>query len=165
MRKIFFCFAALIFSSCTNFFEGSDLKNQLDEMIEISQERPVTLSIVKYNPNAFISLSPEGNMQYKRNQEFKIEAILKSDYSFIEWRIVDKRNGLLAENADDYIRLINPTHTETANGSISTVNVKIIKTTEEDFLQIVPVCSIKTDTKAPVFSGSFVCANSLEKFK
>ena len=47
MKKSFFliCLAALVLTSCENFLKGSNVRNELEEVIEIANASPITFIV------------------------------------------------------------------------------------------------------------------------
>ncbi|MBO4534204.1 MAG: hypothetical protein IKX70_04720 [Treponema sp.] len=89
MKKSVFliCIAALFFTSCENFLKGSDVKNQLEEAIEIANASPVT----------FIVTADEGSgtlktltLQLKKKNTFDLVFEPAETYRFIKWEVLDR---------------------------------------------------------------------------
>ena len=89
MKKsvLLICIATLFFTSCENFLKGSNVRNELEEVIEIANASPVT----------FIVTADEGSgtlktltLQLKKKNTFDLVFEPAETYRFIKWEVLDR---------------------------------------------------------------------------
>lgn len=87
---ILFSIILVIFNSCTNFFNGSDFKDQLNTKIDYVNSDPVTVRVTGAE-KAISFISGNGNNKLKKTDtliiEFKLDT---SKYDFAGWNIYQK---------------------------------------------------------------------------
>ena len=89
MKKSIFliCLTALVLTSCENFLKGSDVRNQLEEAIEIANTSPVTFNII---PDENTGTAIPSQLRLKKKEKFEISFIPSGSYSFVKWEVLDK---------------------------------------------------------------------------
>ena len=89
--KVFAClfllFAPLL-TSCENFMKGSDVKSELEKLVELANA-PETELYIACDPKYGI-VAPNGYFSCKKGQTFNLVFIANSGYSFVRWQVLDK---------------------------------------------------------------------------
>lgn len=92
----------ITFFSCTNFMNGSDLKQKIDEAVEYANASSYPILVT----SNYGKISPNGIVDCKKSDSINIMFTADSDYQFIRWHVVDKSTGQEIEN-QDYITFEN----------------------------------------------------------
>ncbi len=89
MKKSIFliCLTALVLTSCENFLKGSNVRNELEEVIEIANTSPVTFNII---PDENTGTAIPSQLRLKKKEKFEISFIPSGSYSFVKWEVLDK---------------------------------------------------------------------------
>lgn len=80
------------FTSCENFLNGSDLKEQLQENIIYANADSITINITQKNEYGTLSASSSGSYKVLQSISNEISFEEAKDYQFVNWRIYDKNN-------------------------------------------------------------------------
>ena len=136
MRKLLFLFVSallLVFVSCENFMNGSDVQEQLEKMIDVANAKSFT--IVISNDTTMGSFLSSGDKECKVGQSINVQFNVKKDlYIYKGLKAVSKSNP---ENSlDDYVDFVK-TDSDNARGVYKT-SIKLLK--ESDDILIVPDC-------------------------
>ena len=82
--------AAVCLSSCDNFLNGGDVKQEIEDAIAYNNAKELTV-LVSANEGTGSTL-PGGNYTAKQGYAFEISFSENPDYSFVEWIAVEKNN-------------------------------------------------------------------------
>ena len=119
MRKLLFLFVSallLVFVSCENFMNGSDVQEQLEKMIDVANAKSFT--IVISNDTTMGSFLSSGDKECKVGQSINVQFNVKKDlYIYKGLKAVSKSNP---ENSlDDYVDFVK-TDSDNARGVYQT---------------------------------------------
>ncbi len=87
--SIFVILFSIIFISCENFLDGANLKNILDNEIELASA-PEFFIEFKLPGNNIGTISPNGNQKYKKGQTIDIEITLKENVTLSSLNVYSK---------------------------------------------------------------------------
>lgn len=89
MKKslFFICLTALVLTSCENFLKGSDLRDQLEEAIEIANTSPVTFIVTADENSGTLKTF---TLQLKKKNTFDVVFEPAETYKFIKWEVLDR---------------------------------------------------------------------------
>lgn len=123
------------FISCENFLKGADIKQQLDDAIEIANSQPVTISVNVEKGSGSVNYTV---LSAKKKYTFNLEFTPAASWQFIKWEVFDHITG---QKIDDAIEFENP----------ASPNTKITVLNAQENLEIRPVClmvQVTPDEKA-----------------
>lgn len=139
MKKVFIISISLIIvvlSSCSNFLESKQLKDDIEKAIFLANAEP--FSIKFFSDQGF--LSPSGIQSYKETQTVQLNFDVNSNYYFKHWQVSIGNKVLTQEEVEEII------HFEDFENPITTIT--LLKRIEN--LSITPVCG----TKPSVIEGT-----------
>jgi len=139
MKKVFIISISLIIvvlSSCSNFLESKQLKDDIEKAIFLANAEP--FSIKFFSDQGF--LSPSGIQSYKETQTVQLNFDVNSNYYFKHWQVSMGNKVLTQEEVEEII------HFEDFENPITTIT--LLKRIEN--LSITPVCG----TKPSVIEGT-----------
>ena len=76
-----------LFASCENFLKGADVKNQLEDAIEIANSSPITYYVIADKDSG--SVSPT-QFTLKKKQTASIMFTPADGWNFICWEVLDR---------------------------------------------------------------------------
>lgn len=137
---VFVCIVTLLLTSCENFLKANQVKNEIEESIEIANSSPILYHIIADKDSGTVSPS---QATLKKKQSVNLLFTPADGWSFICWEALDRTTG---EPVPDAIQFENPQKLET--------KAKILKPTEN--LMIHPKCQLvpKVIEITPKFDNS-----------
>ncbi len=93
--------AIFILNGCENFLEGSDLKNNIDDAVEVANTPDVTLKITANNAQG--TLTGETGGTYKLGSWGKLSFEENDDWQFVMWKVLDTSNNEVSCTEKDVI--------------------------------------------------------------
>lgn len=116
ISAILFC---IIFTSCNNFLDGSDLKTKLNQTIEYNNEPYATVEIAVVGAETASIIPPAGTYKdrYKTNDDMEIKFEAQTGYSFSHWQAIP-------EDAVSFADKNAPVTTAKINSADKTVTIK-----------------------------------------
>jgi len=102
---LFFLLYILLLSSCSNFLNGSDFKNQLKEDIDYANSQNYDIYVVADEGTGIITTG-SGKQSVKPTDSFDVEFQPDSAYKFIKWISVDKTDQ--NKSRENYISFSTP---------------------------------------------------------
>lgn len=143
-----FLFSSL-FISCNNFLKGSEVKDTLDEIVQVENGPEITIRIESDKGK----LSIQGKYGIKVGKKFILSFIPDSEFAFDQWKVkyINSDSYLSFEEQNEIIYFENPKAEET--------EVKLLKATEN--LLIVPVCKSRPyiTSKSPEYEDNGIYRN------
>lgn len=111
----------ITFNSCENFFNGSELKDQIDKAVEIANSSEISVEVNLRNKNSG-KISPNGITKIKKGVPIEIELTVASGFDFEDtFFVYDKSNGQeKIENPDEYVKFVEKSAPKTMGGGIIT---------------------------------------------
>ena len=85
-----------IFSSCDNFLNAKNIKNEIEESIEIANSSVITYNIT--NEKGSGSVTPQ-QIKVKKKEVFELVYEPEENWQFICWEVLDKTSGKVVEDA------------------------------------------------------------------
>ena len=137
---VFVCIAVLLLTSCENFLKATQVKEEIEEAIEIANSSPILYHIIADKDSGTVSPS---QATLKKKQSVNLLFTPADGWSFICWEALDRNTN---EPVPDAIQFENPQKLET--------KAVIIKPTEN--LMIHPKCQLvpKVIEITPKFDNS-----------
>lgn len=137
--KIVLVFLGLSFilAGCSNFLQGSDLKGQLDTIIEYEKRADFSISINASEGEGITT--PAGSYSGKVNEPHPLQFFEAADYKFIRWQILDSTNNEVTNK----ISIEDPFSIRTS--------FTVLEGCKD--LKIVPLCFLKTEKNRPEFKN------------
>lgn len=159
--------AALIFTSCDNFMNGSQLKSELIEVIEDANAERVNITISSLNP--YGTLVGEKGGIYKVGDSNLSLAFEESDaYQFINWCVYDS-NSLQTEcSENDLIYIKDPSNPRTVfnvNGSCNNYEIKALCSLRPSIINVLPTDQTKGVSRDSSIIVTFDRTMSLDNFR
>lgn len=116
ISAILFC---IIFTSCNNFLDGSDLKTKLNQTIEYNNAPYATVEIAVVGAETASIIPPAGTYKdrYKTNDNMEIKFEAQTGYSFSHWQAIP-------EDAVSFADKNAPVTTAKINSADKTVTIK-----------------------------------------
>lgn len=116
ISAILFC---IIFTSCNNFLDGSDLKTKLNQTIEYNNAPYATVEIAVVGAETASIIPPAGTYKdrYKTNDDMEIKFEAQTGYSFSHWQAIP-------EDAVSFADKNAPVTTAKINSADKTVTIK-----------------------------------------
>ena len=128
-------FLSVIFSSCNNFLEGSDFKEQLDK--DIAYANAASLEIRVEADDGTGSITTGTILSKKVTDVFEVEFKMAPGYLFNGWKAYKKSSeGLLSPLSSDYISFFD--YNTSSSDGIFRTNVRFLK--ESEGIVIKPAC-------------------------
>lgn len=146
---VFLLIISAVFTSCDNFLDGSELKEDIKNVIDYANAPEFNIHVNAYNHKSIDNISPDGIVNVKKGMEFDIEANINVAYSFDRWIVVDYSTKKEIKDYRKYISIHDTSLNEDA--VTKTAHIKILE--ENPDIEIVPLCYIIYDNQAPVFMG------------
>lgn len=115
MKKslFFICLTALVLTSCENFLKGSDLRDQLEEAIEIANTSPVTFIVTADENSGTLKTF---TLQLKKKNTFDVVFEPSETYKFIKWEVLDRTSK---EPVEGILKFEDETNPETKGIAIA----------------------------------------------
>ena len=99
------CVASLLFSSCENFLNGTDTRDEIIDTIAYNNAKEITVLVQPEEGTG--STVPSGNFKAKQGYDFEVSFSENPAYSFVRWIAVEKENpskevsaGVVFEDAE-----------------------------------------------------------------
>ena len=89
------CILALFTTSCENFLKGANIREELEEAIEIANANPVSIFIT---PDENAGIAVPNQIQAKKNQTFMLTFQPSKNYEFIKWEVLNRKTREPVEN-------------------------------------------------------------------
>lgn len=108
----------ITFNSCENFFNGSELKDQIDKAVEIANSSEISVEVNLKNRTSG-RISPNGITKIKKGVPIEIELTVTSGFSFKgTFSIYDKSKGQpeKIENTDEYVKFVRKSEPQSVGG-------------------------------------------------
>ena len=146
MKKAFFLILlvlSLLLISCENFMNGSDVQDQLNEMIDVANAKSYT--IIVYQDNTMGSFLSAGDKSCKQGQSFDVQYTVKKDlYIYKGLKAVSKSDETVSRNDCVEFTVLDK---DDQRGVYKT-SIKLVK--ESDDVLIIPDCVLvpNVDTAA-----------------
>lgn len=116
---------SILFSSCENFLNGSELKQNLDSKIEYEKSESFNVRVFADFGTGTI-VSGGGDKSYRVSDKFTVEFSPSDDYKFIKWTAQDK---------DSLADLSDCVEFGDTKNTLTTVKIK-----KSGNIQIKPIC-------------------------
>ncbi len=91
---------AFVSTSCKNFFNGAEVKSQIEDQINYVKSQPYTLFVYSDDETGSF-VQGGGSQSLKVTDSFTVEFQVSSAYQFVSWKAVDRHNNSL--NRDNYV--------------------------------------------------------------
>lgn len=88
-----------MFSSCENFLQANEVKNQIEEAIEIANSSPVTIFVT---PDENTGTAIPNQLQVKKNYEIILSFKPSGNYKFINWEVLNRQTGQPVEGVIEF---------------------------------------------------------------
>lgn len=121
---LFGLLTTLVLTSCENFLNGSKVRQQIEEQIEINNSNPVTIYISVEQGSG--SVNPE-RISAKKKQKFDLVFTPSASWQFIGWEVYNHQTGQKIENAISF-----------ADSSSADTKITVVKALEN--MEIRPRC-------------------------
>ena len=121
---LFGLLTTLVLTSCENFLNGSKVRQQIEEQIEINNSNPVTIYISVEQGSG--SVNPE-RISAKKKQRFDLVFTPSASWQFIGWEVYNHQTGQKIENAISF-----------ADSSSPDTKITVVKALEN--MEIRPRC-------------------------
>lgn len=157
MKKFLYFIPLLIcLISCKNFLQGNNFIENLNEQIDYESQEAIPVRVITRSQEHG-SVYPSGDVDFKVGHPVSIEFTLTDNYSFKEWRVIDKETKKIVkdENGKSVMKFEN---VESSSNKIIVTNATLL--TNAQNLQIVPICTPNKDTVAPEIKDNFLFATS-----
>ncbi len=143
MKKSLFLFVSglitgliLLFVSCENFMNGSNIQEQLEEMIDVANAKSYTIIVQRQDSEVGAFLS-DGDKECKVGYSIDLQFTVNSEnYKYLGMEAVSKVNP--TKSRSDYVEFIEMSSEPEEKSGIFKVQVKLIK--ESDDIMIRPKC-------------------------
>lgn len=86
----------LLFTSCENFLKGANVRQELEEAIEIANASPVTYYVIADQGSGTVNPS---QLRLKKKESFDIMFVPNDDWKFICWEVLDRDSGEVVEDS------------------------------------------------------------------
>lgn len=146
---IFFC--SFIFTGCLNFLDGSNLKKQIESVIEIANAKEINVEVNLRNTRCG-SVTPAGVSKRKKNVPFEMELTVKSGYSFEgAFNLFEKSGGKTTrlKNADEIISFVEKSRYNAGVGNWNYIYEVTLLTDDYDSILINPDISNPSSIEPP----------------
>lgn len=151
MKKLLPIFIILVcVTGCKNFFGGNDFITDLEKQIEYQNLESTTVRITTRNQNHG-TVFPNGDVDFKKGYSVTLELTLSEDYTFENWRVIDKDTKLDVDNVFEFKQF-------ESNGRTIITEATLLQNTPN--LQLVPVCRQIKDTIAPKINDGYKFSTS-----
>lgn len=94
-------------TSCENFLTAKDVKNQIEEAIEIANSNPITYYVIADNNSGTVNPS---QLRLKKKETFDVMFTVAEGWNFIGWEVLDRTTY---EVVEDSIKFDDPAKLET----------------------------------------------------
>lgn len=141
---LFFAMAFLfLFTSCENFLDSEDVREEILETIEIANSNPVLIQLAAEEGSGIVS---PATITAKKKQSFYISFVSSDNWNFIEWEAIDSKTG----NAlDDSIKFENKYSLNTKITILKALDNLLIRP-KCLFIQVTPEESSKNKSNIPI---------------
>ncbi|MBR5400476.1 MAG: hypothetical protein IK102_01585 [Treponema sp.] len=99
-------FLCIVLLGCENFLKGNNIRNDINEAIEIANSNPITYYI-QTEPGA--GVLSDGQIRLKKKETFNILFTPSNEWRFLQWEVIDRNTK---EIVTDSIILEDPTKLE-----------------------------------------------------
>ena len=86
----------LLFTSCENFLKGANVRQELEEAIEIANASPVTYYVIADQGSGTVT---SNQLRLKKKESFDIMFIPNDGWKFIGWEVLDRDTDEVVENS------------------------------------------------------------------
>ena len=86
----------LLFTSCENFLKGANVRQELEEAIEIANASPVTYYVIADQGSGTVT---PNQLRLKKKESFDIMFVPNDDWKFICWEVLDRDSGEVVEDS------------------------------------------------------------------
>jgi hypothetical protein len=86
----------LLFTSCENFLKGANVRQELEEAIEIANASPVTYYVIADQGSGTVT---PNQLRLKKKETFDIMFVPNDDWKFICWEVLDRDSGEVVEDS------------------------------------------------------------------
>lgn len=105
-------FIALTFTSCDNFLNGNNIRQQLEKQIEYNNTEPYTVYVDAQKDTGIITKPAGGEAEVKPSDTFNLSFNCDTSYQFIKWQAYDSATGENIDN-DIYLKIEDPQQLDT----------------------------------------------------
>ncbi len=105
-------FIALTFTSCDNFLNGNNIRQQLEKQIEYNNTEPYTVYVDAQKDTGIITKPAGGEADLKPGDTFNLSFNPDTSYQFIKWQVYDAATGETIDN-DTYLKIEEPDKIDT----------------------------------------------------
>lgn len=111
---LFLC--VLFLASCDNFLKGSNIRQDLEEAIEIANTQPTTFYVIADEDSGTVTPS---QLRLKKKETFDVMFTPKDDWKFLYWEVLDRTTN---EPVENIIKFKNEKDLETQGTVLSVQN-------------------------------------------
>ncbi len=105
-------FIALTFTSCDNFLNGNNIRQQLEKQIEYNNTEPYIVYVDAQKDTGIITKPAGGEAEVKPSDTFNLSFNPDTSYQFIKWQVYDAATGETIDN-DTYLKIEEPDKIDT----------------------------------------------------
>ena len=93
------CMVMLAFTSCENFLNGANIKQELEENIEIANSNPVTIYVEAEEGSGTVT---PAQLRLKKKEKFELLFKPAENWRFVKWEVYNRKTEELVTDAIEF---------------------------------------------------------------